>query len=561
MSTTRTGKWWLRELAGVCDPISLDPIRTLKYPPFELRSDLRPNQKVHDDSDFYDGAVLANFLVSTGNFFHPISRRELTREECAALDAYLKENRLPGGSVVAAYDQREAYKAGTPPSGSQFATLRAEADMILQSLFANSSARRMVGATSAAARQAGEAVSTDGNMSIVDDDQRPSHMATSTASGADSVVEISDNLVESDATVGASAPAASEAPAVASVVDAQVSFPELGSASRAGAPMRQQQHSAPFLARAPQPRNAWGVAAAVAPSNPKPSPRQAAPSAPRPTVSSAPVSSAAGVLVHSIGRTPTTEAPTGTARTKGQKKAAAKQRKAQAAAAAAAAGSDNNTEREGAQEVAAPPYLLSRSAPAPAPAPVPAPIPVPKPIPTPAPTRAPPAAAPAVPPPAAAVKTAFASGPTYGAAQPTSARRLAANANGAANGGSSVSGLGGGRCCTLPSSASMAARRAAAATQPPPMPRVTLAYAAQQAAARLKAAEATSAASAASAAASSTKKIEKAPAPTGAAAAAAAAAAAQFEDELSSGAAAALRAAMQYAGGGTGGGSTARRRR
>ena len=271
----------------------------------------------------------------------------------------------------------------------------------------------MVGATSAAARQAGEAVSTDGNMSIVDDDQRPSHMATSTASGADSVVEISDNLVESDATVGASAPAASEAPAVASVVDAQVSFPELGSASRAGAPMRQQQHSAPFLARAPQPRNAWGVAAAVAPSNPKPSPRQAAPPAPRPVVSSAPVSSAAGVLVHSIGRTPTTEAPTGTARTKGQKKAAAKQRKAQAAAAAAAAGSDNNTEREGAQEVAAPPYLQSRSAPAPAPAPVPAPIPVPTPIPTPAPTRAPPAPAPAVPPPAAAVKTAFASGPTY----------------------------------------------------------------------------------------------------------------------------------------------------
>ena len=32
-------RWWTRELASVCDPISLEPIRAMRYPPFCLRAD------------------------------------------------------------------------------------------------------------------------------------------------------------------------------------------------------------------------------------------------------------------------------------------------------------------------------------------------------------------------------------------------------------------------------------------------------------------------------------------------------------------------------------------
>ena len=79
---------WLTE----CDPISLEPLRLLRYPPFECRADLSLSHCVA--SDWFDGRVLASYLVSTGNFTHPISRRELTRADCAALDRYLVENCL-----------------------------------------------------------------------------------------------------------------------------------------------------------------------------------------------------------------------------------------------------------------------------------------------------------------------------------------------------------------------------------------------------------------------------------------------------------------------------------
>ena len=186
-------RWWIRELATVCDPISLDPIRTLKYPPFELRAD---NSLTCADSDWYDGAVLASYLVSTGNFTHPISRRELGRDECEALDAYLKEHRLPGGGAAKAYDFREDYAAGRPPPDSQLGRMRAEADQILQSLFSSSAARRTAGANN---MNGPAAVVNDGNMSLIDDDQMPSHassaVAGSTPAAADAV-NVSDDVQE-----------------------------------------------------------------------------------------------------------------------------------------------------------------------------------------------------------------------------------------------------------------------------------------------------------------------------------------------------------------------------
>jgi hypothetical protein len=58
------------------DPISLERICELSYPPFQL------------DSCYFDGKVLAHFLVSTANFINPMNRRPLLRDECLLLDRY-----------------------------------------------------------------------------------------------------------------------------------------------------------------------------------------------------------------------------------------------------------------------------------------------------------------------------------------------------------------------------------------------------------------------------------------------------------------------------------------
>ena len=78
-------------LEGVVDPISLEPLLSLPYAPFELRAD---PSLVCTDNDWFDGHVLSHYLVSTGTFLHPISRRELTRDECASLDSYLVQHKV-----------------------------------------------------------------------------------------------------------------------------------------------------------------------------------------------------------------------------------------------------------------------------------------------------------------------------------------------------------------------------------------------------------------------------------------------------------------------------------
>jgi len=77
------GGWW-RNLDDD-DPISLEPLSSLPYPPFELANRPQPGSarvSVH----YFDGQVLAYYLVSTATFFDPLSREPLTREDCARLD-------------------------------------------------------------------------------------------------------------------------------------------------------------------------------------------------------------------------------------------------------------------------------------------------------------------------------------------------------------------------------------------------------------------------------------------------------------------------------------------
>ena len=131
---------WLTE----CDPISLEPLRLLRYPPFECRADLSLSHCVA--SDWFDGRVLASYLVSTGNFTHPISRRELTRADCAALDRYLVENCLSITSTSRLFPEGSADKLRLIWSGFQLSDLP-RFDGTLESIrgFGITAAGRLVG--------------------------------------------------------------------------------------------------------------------------------------------------------------------------------------------------------------------------------------------------------------------------------------------------------------------------------------------------------------------------------------------------------------------------------
>merc|ERR1719305_1927797 len=113
-----------------CDPISLEPLSELEYPPFGLQE-----QGVWH---FFDGAVLATYLVSTATFCNPMTRTPLTRDDCRALDEYLLENGLRAGLkdvlVTHAYDLLEMTRKGQDV-GAMISRSQREATTVLNSLF------------------------------------------------------------------------------------------------------------------------------------------------------------------------------------------------------------------------------------------------------------------------------------------------------------------------------------------------------------------------------------------------------------------------------------------
>jgi hypothetical protein len=123
---TAGGRWW-RDLTEA-DPISLEPLSELPYPPLQLHVDAAADDGGTVEA-WFDGRVLASYLVSTGRFAHPISRRELEGGECTAIDAYLRRHRLlhgqlRAGAVRAAWECRAQY--GVEPVREQCAVRRAE---------------------------------------------------------------------------------------------------------------------------------------------------------------------------------------------------------------------------------------------------------------------------------------------------------------------------------------------------------------------------------------------------------------------------------------------------
>ena len=130
MDLDTTKPHWWRRLTD-CDPISLEPLRRLRVPPFNLATDEEQQRAC-----WFDGKLLANYLVSSGSFLHPISRRSLTGDDCRKLDAHLVEHRLNKACVVHAFDNVEDYKKQQSPE-NQVLRMQAEANAVLRSLYAS----------------------------------------------------------------------------------------------------------------------------------------------------------------------------------------------------------------------------------------------------------------------------------------------------------------------------------------------------------------------------------------------------------------------------------------
>lgn len=150
-------EWWKhRSDLGEC-PITLEPLSTLPYPPFLLRR------------NYFDGFALASFIVSRGAFQNPLTREELTLEECRRLDDYLEDfcynddsnNFLVRGStrqkvsVTEAFALRNSVHVQTSSSGASAEALRNAATSALVGLFVYGNDRRQQDHSDGAVRQQG----------------------------------------------------------------------------------------------------------------------------------------------------------------------------------------------------------------------------------------------------------------------------------------------------------------------------------------------------------------------------------------------------------------------
>jgi hypothetical protein len=116
-------RWWA-DLADEC-PITLEPLSTLPYPPFRLGGggggrdgdgdgdgDAKANAS-RGSAQYFDGLALASYCVSRATFANPLTREDLTWDDCVRLDDYLEEHcyashrprrhaHLSGGAAAAA---------------------------------------------------------------------------------------------------------------------------------------------------------------------------------------------------------------------------------------------------------------------------------------------------------------------------------------------------------------------------------------------------------------------------------------------------------------------------
>jgi ribosomal protein L44E len=95
----RDDGWWRTANLGEC-PITLECFSTLGYPPFALYHPGKNTTTATTDvctnrdgiSAYFDGLALASYIVSRGVFQNPLTRIELTAEDCRRLDRYLEDH-------------------------------------------------------------------------------------------------------------------------------------------------------------------------------------------------------------------------------------------------------------------------------------------------------------------------------------------------------------------------------------------------------------------------------------------------------------------------------------
>ena len=203
---------WRRHIPqGTVDPITLDPLVALPYPPFALmatgpyqpvpewpipekedRHGKNANNVLSNETEqdrakrilqeqwgdravttqekketegpeessgrrhyhLYDGRALAYYVVSQLQFIDPLNRRDLTREELVNLDNYLERHGFARGNVVQAYDAKGVTLSTAGATGNTAAgraeILRQEAEGLLNALFggSNSNNNHRAGSTS-----------------------------------------------------------------------------------------------------------------------------------------------------------------------------------------------------------------------------------------------------------------------------------------------------------------------------------------------------------------------------------------------------------------------------
>ena len=168
------------------DPITLEPLGNLAYPPFELRAD---EAKESTNGDYFDGRELASYLVRTRSFIHPVSRRLITRQDCCLLDVYLRRHRIGRAiaDVVKVFDSHFHPRRDALPAAVSVSPMGTAA--------ASSQPSRSASAARAAARGArsSQVSDRDGGLVIVDDDMVPNQLhATSAVRPVSAVVSAAD---------------------------------------------------------------------------------------------------------------------------------------------------------------------------------------------------------------------------------------------------------------------------------------------------------------------------------------------------------------------------------
>jgi hypothetical protein len=133
------GGWWKSLEESIVDPISLEPIRDLSYPPFEVVSEHAKKDGGPGSgrvTHYFDGQFLAHYVVSTANFINPVNRDQLDRSVCLRLDAYLGEHDLPSARVAECFRLFEVSSAKQVGDESAHARqLRQEATAVMAALF------------------------------------------------------------------------------------------------------------------------------------------------------------------------------------------------------------------------------------------------------------------------------------------------------------------------------------------------------------------------------------------------------------------------------------------